>query len=89
MTDWGEWPEELKDFWENTSGYHEGYLSHSEMETFIGEAEDLFWAGWGKEGDDSDERKAAREEFFALMGEYDLDAALFDWNDWRDWYESA
>lgn len=93
MTDWGDWPEELKDFWENTSGYHEGYLSHSEMQDFIGSAEDLFWQGWGHDSEggaeDSDARKAARDEFFELMAEYDLDAALFDWNDWRDWYETA
>lgn len=89
MTDWGDWPEELKDFWENTTGYHQGYMSHSEMQDFISESESLFMAGWGHDGPDSDERAAAREEFFALMAEYDLDAALFDWDDWRDWYESA
>lgn len=89
MTDWGDWPEELKDFWENTTGYHQGYMSHSEMRDFIAESEDLFQAGWGHDGPESDERQAAREAFFDLMAQYDLDAALFDWDDWRDWYESA
>lgn len=89
MTDWGDWPDELKDFWENTTGYHQGYLNHSEMEDFIRETEDLFATGWGHDEIDADARQAARDAFFALMAAYDLDSSLFDWDDWRDWYASA
>lgn len=87
MTDWEDWPEELKDFWENTTGYHQGYMNHGEMQDFISESEELFRAGWGH--DENEDRQAARDAFFELMAEYDLDASLFDWDDWRDWYESA
>lgn len=89
MTDWGEWDDQLADFWENTTGYHEGYLSHDQMQEFIQETEDLFWIGWGPDVDDADARQAARDAFFEFMAEYDLDVSLFDWDDWRDWYASA
>lgn len=86
--DFDDWPAELQDFWENTTGLHQGYMTFGEMQEFIDQAEGLFDAGWGHDGDD-DTRQDARDAFFELMAEFDLDVSMFDWDDWRDWYESV
>lgn len=50
---------------------------------------DLFRIGWVDDGANSDERQAARDEFFDLMEAYDISRDEFDWDAWRDWYEDA
>lgn len=50
---------------------------------------ELFRVGWVDEGDNPDERQAARDAFFDLMEAYDISRDEFDWDAWRDWYEDA
>lgn len=83
-----DWPEELQHVWEETTGAG-NWLTPSEMEDFRIAAMEFFETGWIESEIESEARQSAREEFFSLMEEYDLDIALFDWDDWRDWYESV
>lgn len=50
---------------------------------------ELFKRGWVDDGEDTDERVNAREEFFELMEAYDISREEFDWDAWRDWYKDA
>lgn len=36
----------------------------------------------------SEARREAREEFESLLSQFHHDIAEFDWDAWRDWYES-
>lgn len=83
-----DWPEELQEIWENTTG-NGNWLTPDEMEDFRAAALEYFEAGWIDTELDEIDRWNAREEFFNLMEQFELDIALFDWDDWRDWYETA
>lgn len=53
---------------------------------FAGQAQELFTMGFIEVGPDM---QVFRDEFFALMEEYDISIDLFDWDAWRDWYEAS
>ena len=72
--------ERLNHIWEHTAEY----LPIPE----VGEAAELFKAAFVDLEIDSEARKAAREEFADLMESYSFDIADFDWDAWRDWYDS-
>lgn len=50
---------------------------------------ELFRVGWVDEGENTEDRQAARDAFFDLMEAYDISRDEFDWEAWRDWYEDA
>lgn len=83
-----DWPDEIQEIWQNSTGYG-GWLTADEMAEFQEDGADLFHTGWIDDTADSDARQEARDHFFDLMAQFDLDAELFDWDSWRDWYESA
>jgi len=49
-------------------------------------AQDLLWTGWFDTNVSPDERWDAREMYFDYM---DMDSQDFDWDAWREFYESA
>lgn len=72
--------------WQNID---DAFLESSAGVDFASTAQDLFTAGFIDAGGDADYMQWARDEFFALMEEFDISIEVFDWDDWRDWYESA
>lgn len=66
----------------------EGEAPVGKRAEFIDEAIEAFQTGYVDTEVDSEERIAAREEFEALCSTYAVDVADFDWDAWRDWYDS-
>lgn len=87
MTHFEDWPEELQGIFENVESAH--FFTDEEYQEFAEAAEDLFYQGFVNVSGDGEQMQAARDDFFALMEEYDISVEVFDWDDWRDWYESA
>lgn len=83
--DFDEWPEQLRDVWENSTFD----LNGEEYQEFREYAMEFFEEGWMDRDLDAETRELAREYFFEMMEEFSLDISNFDWDDWRDWYESA
>jgi hypothetical protein len=83
-----DWPAELHDIWENLE--HESWSAEL-REQWQNEAADLFEQGWIEFDEDTspEELQAIRDSFFELMEEFDVSIEDFDWDAWRDWYESA
>jgi len=72
-------------------GFEDEFLDHIYEHAVSGydspEMRDLFERGWEHMTDDS---KDARDEFEAFLREHGIDLDdVFDWDDWREWYESA
>lgn len=87
MADIEDWPEELRNVWEELE---QSSWSPEEREHWVTDAADLFEAGWLEmEGRSAEELEEIREQFFDLMEEYDVSIEDFDWDAWRDWYASA
>ena len=87
MADMEEWPIELQAIWEDLE---QAAWSPEDREHWVNEAADLFEAGWIEfEGKSTEELDAIRDEFFALMEEYDVSIEDFDWDEWRDWYAAS
>ena len=79
--------DDLQTIWDGLGG---AIADDSEMRAFTldNSGSDLFATGWVADDVDDDERANAREEFFELMEAYDISRDEFDWDAWRDWYES-
>jgi hypothetical protein len=82
-----DWPDPMQEMWDS----FKDELAPNEQREWSDEAAYVFELGWMTTGEDvdSETREWAREEFFALMEEFDIDISLFDWDDWRDWYDGA
>lgn len=87
MSGFDDWPEELQNIFEDVESGH--FFTDAEYQEFAESAEALFYTGFVNVSGDSDEMQTARDEFFALLDEYDISIDVFDWDDWRDWYEGA
>jgi hypothetical protein len=81
--------DELIAIWEDTIEENIDSGEHLREFTLDQHGADLFRMGWVDEGENADERQAARDEFFELMEAYDISRDEFDWDAWRDWYEDA
>lgn len=81
--------DELVEIWHET--IEENISDSAELREFALDEHglELFRIGWVDEGENPDERQAARDEFFDLMEAYDISRDEFDWDAWRDWYEDA
>lgn len=87
MEDFSEWDEEVREVWLESLGYG-GWLEDDEAREMFEMGADSFMAGWFTEDMDPDERLGHQSAFFTLMQEFGLDVSMFDWDDWRDWYEA-
>lgn len=75
----------LNEIWNTFADQLEG----AELEDFTDNVSDYFESGWIYRDIDSDERQAARDEFEDWLERHLLDIADFDWEAWRDWYDSV
>lgn len=80
-----DWPDQLQGMWDQLD---DTFRNEDEKADFVDEAQDLFFLGYVA-GGTTEERQGYRDDFFALMEEYDISIEAFDWDDWRDWYESG
>ena len=87
MTHFDDWPEELQHIFEDVESGH--FFTDDEQAEFAEAAEELFYQGFVNVSGDSDQMQAARDAFFDLLDEYDISIDVFDWDDWRDWYEGV
>jgi len=74
----------LNQIWEEL----EGEVPRGQKDSFIDDAVEAFQAAYVDTDIDDDARAAARSEFEALCSQYSVDIADFDWDAWRDWYNS-
>lgn len=75
----------INEIWEDTVDH----IPVKAIAEFSDEAADLFREAFVDQDIESDARKAAREEFANLLTDYNFDIADFDWDAWRDWYDSS
>lgn len=87
MDDFSEWDEEIQEVWLESLGYG-GWLDGDEAREMFELGAESFKAGWFDSDIDPDDRIAEQSAFFTLMQEFGLDISMFDWDDWRDWYEA-
>lgn len=80
-----DWPEQLQQMWDEVDRV---FRDEGEKADFIDNAQELFYLGFVA-GGPTESRQGYRDEFFALMDEYDISIENFDWDDWRDWYEGV
>lgn len=80
-----DWPDQLQGMWDQVD---ERFRDDSDRADFVDKAQELFHLGY-IEGGSTEERQGYRDEFFALMEEFDISIENFDWDDWRDWYEAG
>lgn len=79
-----DWPDQLQGMWDQID---EVFKNESDKADFVDQAQELFYVGYISEGFTTEERQGFRDEFFALMDEFDISIEQFDWDAWRDWYE--
>lgn len=80
------WDDTFYDVWD--SGTRS--LSDDEYDDFAAAGAELFEWAWGKDQDlTPEERHDYRELFETWVAEWAIDILDFDWDEWRDWYESA
>jgi hypothetical protein len=84
--DWSE--DDYQAFQEDAyaSVYNEIYTVPYLTESEDVEARDLFFEGWLNFDATEAQREAAREEFYDYVN---IDPDEFDWQEWRDAYESV
>lgn len=80
-----DWPDELQGMWDQVD---ERFRDESDKADFIDQAQELFQLGF-VDGGSTETRQGYRDDFFALMEEFDISIEVFDWDDWRDWYEAG
>jgi len=81
-----DWPDQLQGMWDQLETV---FRDESDEADFIDRAQDLFFQGFIESGHSTEARQEMRDEFFALMDEFDISIESFDWDDWRDWYEGS
>lgn len=74
----------INEIWEETVDH----IPVKAIAEFSDEGAELFRTAFVDHDIDSDARKSARAEFAELLEDYNFDIADFDWDAWRDWYES-
>jgi hypothetical protein len=87
MADFTEWEDEIREVWLESLGYG-GYLDNDEAREMFELGADAFMEGWFDENISPEDRAGMQSAFFTLMEEFGLDVSMFDWDDWRDWYEA-
>lgn len=80
--DWG--ADALNEIWNTFADQLEG----AELEEFEQFMADKFQEGYIDREIDEDTREEARQAFEDWLFEHTLDIADFDWDEWRDWYDS-
>lgn len=80
-----DWPDQLQGMWDQIDTV---FRNEDERADFIDQAQELFHLGYVGTGTTED-RQGYRDDFFALMDEFDISIEQFDWDDWRDWYEAG
>lgn len=81
-----DWDDEFYEVWKSGTDS----LSDEDYDSFAAAGAELFEWAWGKEqGFTPEELASYRELFETWVAEYSIDIHDFDWDAWRDWYESA